>query len=330
MRPPSRHRPEITGSRCQRLVRLVLIVCLPYLLIVLMLGFLQRSLIYFPLREASVPVEAAGLPPGQVRPVTVTTIDGLKLHGWHVLPDGQRAANLQEAEALLQAGPCVALFFSGNGAHRGYRSPEFSVLTELGVHVFIFDYRGYAENEGTPSEQGLTRDARAVWDYATQERRVAPGRILLYGESLGGAVAARLAAEQCKNASPPAGLILRSTFPSLTEIGAHHYPWLPVRFLLQDRFLSHKFISHVTCPILQMHGTDDSIVPLEFGRRLFAAAPEQSADGIPRQFVELNGANHNDVHLRARGQVETAVAEFLQRTHLCQASPPSANSVSDR
>lgn len=312
MSQSSRRRRELATSRFRRFTRAAFLIVLPYLLMVLMLGLLQRSLIYFPLREASVPVEAAGLPPGQVLPITVTTSDGLKLHGWHVLPDGQCASNAQEADGLLQAGPSVALFFCGNGAHRGYRGPEFSVLTDLGMHVFIVDYRGYAENEGAPSEHGLARDARAVWDYATQERRIAPARILLYGESLGGAVATRLAAEQCENGTPPAGLILRSTFPSLAEIGAYHYPWLPVRWLLLDRYPSQKFLARVTCPLLQMHGTDDTIVPLEFGRQLFAAAPEHSAGGVPKQFVELQGANHNDVHLRARPQVEKAVADFLQ------------------
>ena len=158
----------------------------------------------------------------------------------------------------------------------------------------------------------MAADARAVWKYATEERTVSPGRIVLYDESLGGGVAVRLAAEMCEAGTPPAGLILRSTFSSLADAGAYHYPWLPVRLVLVDRFGSIDRISAVTCPILQVHGGRDTIMPIELGRRLFEAAPEKSAGGTAKRFVELPTANHNDVLLVAEPEFRRAVSEFLK------------------
>jgi fermentation-respiration switch protein FrsA (DUF1100 family) len=212
----------------------------------------------------------------------------------------------------LAAGRRLVLYFSGNAANRRYRVEEFGVFIALGTDVFIFDYRGYGDNLGSPSEELLVADARAIWNYTTQERGVQPDRIILYGESLGGAIAVRLAAEACEAETPPGALIVRSTFSSLVDAGAHHYPWLPVRLGLVDRFPSIDYIPQVTCPILQIHGTRDAIMPIALGHRLFEAAPEQSSSGIAKQFVELP-AGHNDVTLVARAPLRSAVREFLER-----------------
>jgi hypothetical protein len=206
----------------------------------------------------------------------------------------------------------LALFFSGNAANRRYRVSEFQVLTDLGCDVFLFDYRGYGDNAGSPSEEKLVADARTIWSYTTEDRNVSPERIILYGESLGGGVAVRIAAEMCQAGTPPAGLILRSTFSSLVDAGAYHYPWLPVRLLLIDRFASIDHIALVTCPILQVHGARDTIMPISLGRRLFDAAPHRSASGLAKRFIELQNAHHNDVLLVAKPELRRAVAEFLE------------------
>ena len=274
---------------------------------------LQRSFIYFPTREARIEPKDAGLPRGQVHTVTVRADDQLELRGWHVLADGRSAANRDECDCELAAGRRLVLYFSGNGANRRYRVPEFGVLTSLGLDVFIFDYRGYGDNSGSPSEEMLAADAQAIWNYATQDRNVQPDRIILYGESLGGAVAVRLAAESCEADTAPAGLILRSTFSSLVDAGSHHFPWLPVRLALVDRFPSIDCIPQVTCPILQIHGARDSIMPITLGRQLFEAAPERSSSGIAKKFVELPRAGHNDVTLVAEAELRASVREFLSR-----------------
>jgi len=205
------------------------------------------------------------------------------------------------------------LYFSGNAGNRAWRIPEFEVFTQLGCDVFVFDYRGYGENPGSPSEEHLAADATAAWRYATQTRRIEPHRLILFGESLGGGVAVRLAAEQCAAGTPPGGLVLRATFSSLPDAAAYHYPWLPVRWLLVDRYPSAARMPQVTCPILHIHGLRDTIIPIQLGKKLFAAAPPQSASGIPKRFVELPAADHNDILAVAVPEFRDAVAEFLKR-----------------
>lgn len=276
-----------------------------------MFSFLQRSLIYFPTHASSIEPGDAGLPPGQVQAIQVRATDEVILHGWHVLADGHSAVSRAESDRELAAGRPLVLYFSGNAGNRRYRSAEFAVFTGLELDVFICDYRGYGDNSGSPSEAKLASDARAIWDYATEERGVLPNRILLYGESLGGAVAVRLAAELGPTDSTPAGLIIRSTFSSLVDAGQHHYPLLPIRWVLVDRFDSIDRMAEVTCPILQLHGVRDRIVPLKLGRRLFSAAREESLTGKAKQFVELRNAGHNDVLLVAEAEFRAAIWAFL-------------------
>jgi uncharacterized protein len=293
--------------------RLLLFGLSTYLAIVVMLAFLQRTLIYLPSRASQIDPQDAGLPLGRVHTITLRTDDDLELRGWHLLPNGQRAANRAECDAQLALGRPVILYFSGNAGHRAWRIDEFELLTRLDCDVFVFDYRGYGDNSGSPSEPRLAADATAVWRYATQERRIAPRRLVLLGESLGGGVAVRLAAEQSVVGAAPGGLLLRATFSSLPDVAAYHYPWLPVRWLMVDRYPSVDRIRQVTCPILHLHGSRDTIIPIQLGRRLFDAAPPQSASGIPKRFVELPTADHNDILTVAEGEFRAAVSDFLQQ-----------------
>jgi hypothetical protein len=277
-----------------------------------MLAFLQRSLIYAPSRVPAVNGIDAGLTEQQAHPISLTAADGLVLNGWHVTGMGRQCADRAACDRRLAEGKPVFLFFSGNAAHRGRRGPTFSFLTSFDADLFVFDYRGYGDNPGRPSEQALADDARAVWKYATVGRNIAPERIVLFGESLGGGVATRLAAELCQAGTPPGGLVLCATFSSLVDAAAYHYPWIPVGLVLVDRFPSRDLIGQVTCPILQVHGTQDSIVPIELGRKLFDAAPAQSANGLSKRFVEFPDADHNDILETSQPQFRRALKEFLQ------------------
>jgi len=295
----------------RRLGRIFLLILITYFLCILMFALLQRWLIYLPSRAAHIDPQDAELPMGQVHTITPQADDGLELRGWHVLPNGHVASDRDECDRQLALDRPLTLYFSGNGGNRRYRTDELGLLARLGCDVFIVDYRGYGDNGGSPSEESLAADARAVWRYATEERNVAPGRIILYGESLGGGVAVRLASELSESGTPPGGLVLRSTFSSLVDAGAYHYPWLPVRLAMVDRFPSTKRIPAVTCPILHIHGVRDSIVPIELGRKLFAEAPDESATGIDKRFVELPNADHNDVVFVAEPELHQAIGEFL-------------------
>jgi len=302
-----------TSPAGKSLWRLFLFGMSTYLAIVVMLAFLQRTLIYLPSRASRIDSQDAGLPLGRVHTLTLRTDDDLELRGWHLLPNGQSAADPAECDEQLALGRPVVLYFSGNAGHRAWRIEEFELLTQLGCDVFVFDYRGYGDNPGSPSEQRLAADATAVWRYATEERRIEPRRLILFGESLGGGVAVRLAAEQSAAGAAPGGLLLRATFSSLPDVAAYHYPWLPVRWLMVERYPSVERIPQVTCPILHLHGRRDTIIPIQLGRRLFDAAPPQSGGGIPKRFVELPAADHNDILAVAETEFRAAVGDFLQQ-----------------
>jgi fermentation-respiration switch protein FrsA (DUF1100 family) len=279
-----------------------------------MFAELVRKFTYFPWQADDLSPAGLQLPADRVHAISLITSDGLALNGWHLLADGHSASARAECDQELARGRPLALFLSGNGANRGYRVPEAGILTRAGADVFLFDYRGYGDNPGEPSEEALASDARAMWRYATGERHVAAGRIVLYGESLGGAVATRLAAELCSEGAPPAGLVLRSTFSTLPDVARYHYPLLPLKLLLAERYDSVARISEVTCPILMLHGQQDTVVPYLLGRKLFAAAPEESTAGIAKQFVDLPHADHNDVLETEGDLMQDAVSRFVART----------------
>ncbi len=278
------------------------VVMLTYLLVAAALYMLQRRMV-FPAGRSDARLAAAGFANGRdLRDVTATTADGLTLHGWLARAPGGPA----------DAAPRRAvLYLHGNGGDRRIRLGETDALNALGWDVLLFDYRGYGENPGSPSEAGLRRDGRAFWA-ATLGLGYRPERIVIAGVSLGGGVATPLAAELCEAGTPPAGLLLRSTFDSLANAAADRFPWLPVRLLLKDPFDSAAVAGRVTCPVFQAHGTADPIVPLPLGRRLHAAFPDRSADGTAKRWLPIEGAGHNAV--RSEGGVRFAEAEraFLE------------------
>lgn len=265
---------------------LVLLACgVGFLLLVAALGLFQRRLIYLPMGQPGTP-GAAGLP--SAREVSYTTEDGERLAGWFLPTGGSPPA------------PAV-LFLPGNAGNRSYRAPLAAALADAGLGVLLVDYRGYAGNPGRPSEQGVAADARAALSYLLTLPEVDPARIVIFGESLGTGVAVTLAAEQ-----PMAALILRSPFSSLTAVARLHYPFLPVRSLLQDRFESIDRIASVGCPVLVLAGERDRLIPLAESRRLFEAAVE------PKHLAIIPGARHNDLALLAGPQVLAEVRRFLE------------------
>lgn len=243
----------------------------------------QRRLIYYP-SPGPVPPAAGLLPNGQ--DVVLETDDGIRLGAWYFpVPSG---------------GPAV-LVTNGNGGDRSGRIELAAALNRIGLSVLLFDYRGYGGNPGKPSEDGTASDARAarVWLAAQPDVE----QIVYFGESLGAAVAVGLAVE-----TPPAALILRSPFTSLPDVGAMHYPWLPVRWLLTDRYPSIDRISSVHVPVMVIAGDRDDIVPESLSRRLYEAANE------PKRYVAVPGAGHNDPELVDGPQMVAEIEGFLSST----------------
>jgi uncharacterized protein len=245
----------------------------------------QRRLIYFPIADLP-PLGVAGAGGGET--VTFETSDGLRLGAWF----------------FAGAGPpprLTVLVFHGNAGNRVHRLPLADALRKHGVQVLLTDYRGYAGNPGSPTEEGLAIDARAALSYLQRRADVDRSRIVYFGESLGTGVAVRLATEQA-----PAGLILRSPFTSMADVGGYHYPLLPVRWLLRDRFPSLDRAAHIRCPLLVIAGDRDSVVPIEHTRRLYAAFRGA------KTLVEIPGADHNDESLLDGDTMIEAILRFIR------------------
>ena len=262
----------------------------------------QRRMIYFPI-GGTADLRTSGL--ANAEPVTFHTDDGLTLQAWFVRPSSAATAPPAGLPAMPDppAAPArlpAIIVFNGNAGHRGFRARLAEAFGARGWACLLVDYRGFGGNPGSPTEDGLTRDARAARAYLATRADVDPARLVYFGESLGAAVAARLAVD-----SPPAALVLRSPFTSLAEVGQRHYPFLPVRWLLRDRFPVADLVGRVRAPVLVIAGTADGIVPIDHSRRVFAAAPE------PKQFIEIYGADHNDEALVHGEVMIRAIAQFL-------------------
>jgi uncharacterized protein len=251
----------------RRLRRGFLVVLLLVGTVVGMLWALQRQLIYFP---DPTPVPPAGDVIADARDVTLHTADGLELGAWFVPATGQTDTRM----AVLVA--------PGNGGNRAGRAGFAQELSRRGLAVLVMDYRGYGGNPGSPSEEGLAADADAAVE-ALQKLGYPLQRTVYFGESLGSGVVAALQVRH-----PPAGVVLRSPFTELADVGAHHYPWLPVRALLRDRFpvLDHLAASDV--PITVIYGDRDSVVPTGLSARVADQAPSLA------ERVVISGADHND------------------------------------
>uniref|UniRef100_A0A7C2P0U4 Alpha/beta hydrolase n=1 Tax=Schlesneria paludicola TaxID=360056 RepID=A0A7C2P0U4_9PLAN len=295
--------PRVSPRRLLRFF--VLFALIPYLAVTTLFVCCQRELIYQPTKTSRLLAADVATPDLALEDVEVEATDGRVLHGWRFLAK-------QEAD---DGSPFLVIYFPGNAGCRRDRYADCRDFTNLGCEVLLFDYRGYGDNGGSPSEEHLAADAQRVWSLATKQLGFSPARIVLFGESLGGAVATRLAAERAQTGEPPAALVLNSTFASLGETVAWHYPAFPFRYFLWDHFPSVDRIPHVGCPVLQFHGTGDDIVPLAHGQRLFAAAPTRSPTGIASRFVTVQDGQHNFI---AMPDMHTAVgmllAEIRKRT----------------
>lgn len=294
----------------RRLSRWVLLFAvLPYVFILATFGLLQRTFMYP--AEWSEPIHAqnAVAPTGSLHDLRIRSHDGLELNGWLMLADGRAAESDEALAAELQSDRLVFLFFPGNAGNRSHRVDDCREFCRMGADVVIFDHRGYGDNPGSPNESDIAADALSIWKHLTRERGIAPNRIVIFGESLGGAIATRLAGRVCEDGESPAGLILLSTFSSMTATVSWHYPYFPVRYMLLDGYTSEEYIAKVTCPILVIHGDHDEIVPVELGRNLFAAAPEKSINEIAKRYVEVPLGGHNGIPV---GSFRTPILQLME------------------
>ncbi|MEU8148337.1 alpha/beta hydrolase [Nonomuraea sp. NPDC048901] len=259
------------------LTRAALVIVAVAVLLLGLLWLFQRRLIYLPDRSLVPP--AGEVIPG-ARDVSFVTGDGLRLSAWYV--PGVRDVTV--------------LVVGGNAGNRWHRAPLARALAAHGLPVLLMDYRGYGGNPGSPSEEGLYLDALAA------RRFLGDTRVIYFGESLGAAVATRLAWEH-----PPVGLVLRSPFTDLAAAGQVNYPFLPVRLLLRDRFPVAERIGDVRTPTVVVYGTRDTIVPAWLSREVVKAAGGQVTA------VEVMGAGHNDPAMLNGHELIRAVVELAER-----------------
>ncbi len=259
-----------------------------FTVVVLLLGglwFFQRHLIYFPSPRGLVPPVDTQLP--EARDVRLVTEDGLRLHASFLPP--------REPDGV------VVLIANGNGGDRTGRAPLARALAARGFGVLLFDYRGYGNNPGTPSEAGVARDARAARQFLVDEAAVRPDRLVYFGESLGSAVVTALAVRH-----PPAGLVLRSPFVDLASVGSAQYPFLPVRLLLRDRYRLAAQLREVHVPVTVVYGGADSLIPPAQSRAVAATARNL------RQLVKVDHADHNDPSLVHGHAVVAAIVDMAE------------------
>lgn len=265
---------------------LIISLAIAYGALVALVYLFQSRLVYFPQigREVAVTPQAYGL---TFEAVTIATGDGEKLAAWWVPAAGARG---------------TVLIFHGNAGNISHRLDYLAMFHRLGYATLIVDYRGYGQSTGSPSEEGTYRDAEAAWRWLTVEREVKAGDIVLFGESLGGAVAAWLATRVA-----PRALVLASTFTSVPDLGAQVYPFLPVRLISRFSYDNVENVRRVKVPVLVAHSRDDDIIPYAHGKTLFEAANQ------PKQLLELSGG-HNDSFLFMRPEWVEQLAAFLERS----------------
>jgi pimeloyl-ACP methyl ester carboxylesterase len=255
-------------------------------MVIAVLWALQRQLVFLPDRAPVPPAD--DVIPG-ARDVTLRTADGLELGAWFVPPAGPEDTGM------------AVLLAPGNAGNRAGRADVARELSRRGLAVLLMDYRGYGGNPGTPGEHGLAADADAAVEALTA-LGYPPRRTVFFGESLGAGVVAALQVRH-----PPAGVVLRSPFPELADVGAHHYPWLPVRAVLRDRFAVVGNLARTDVPVTVVYGDRDSVVPTALSARVADSAPHLA------ERVVLRGADHNDAVMFGP-RVADAVARLARDT----------------
>ena len=276
--------PLLAPTMRRFMVNTVLAVAVGYGAIVGLAFAFQDQLLFQPSSRLLATPSDAGMPYETVR---LDTEDGETLHGWWIpAPDVSRG---------------TLLFFHGNAGNISGRLESVQQFHQLGLNVLIVDYRGYGQSTGSPSEEGIYRDAAACWRYLTGTQGVASQKIIVFGRSMGGGAATWLAARE-----QPGGVILESVFTNVPDIGAHHYPFLPVRALAANQFDNKSRVDEIEAPTLFIHSREDRIVPFTLGRQVYEAAAE------PKQFLEIEGG-HNDGFLVSKEEYLRAIDDFLTK-----------------
>lgn len=264
---------------------IILSLAAAYIVIAGALYLLQQQMVYHPTKAIGATPSTLGY---EFEDVQLVTEDEVRIHGWFIPSDST---------------DLTVLYFHGNAGNISGRLETIQLLHELGLNVFIIDYRGYGKSDGSPSEQGTYKDARAAWKYLQSSRAISDSSIVIMGRSLGGSVAAWLAARKS-----PAATVIESTFTSAADLGADLYPWLPVRWMINFEYNTLQNIREIDSPLFMAHSRDDQVVPFHHGEKLFEAARD------PKKFIELEGS-HGSGFWETGAKYRDGLKKFL-KTHV--------------
>lgn len=294
----------------QRLARAILIyVLVPYLSVTLIFTLLQRKLMYRPTTAVSLKVADLGLDSSHIRDVQIRTSDGTILNGWLLLPTSNSPVPPSSTDPAADSTGVnenknenqpdtdqLVIYFPGNAENRFLRRTDLEEIARCGFHLLIFDYRGYGDSSGSPSETAISSDAREIWNFAVNELQFKEDQIVLFGESLGGAVTLSLWSDDSTDFPQPQAVLLSSTFASMPRTVACNYPWFPFQYLVLDEWPSIDRISKVEAPVRIFHGTSDKLIPISEARSLAFAS------GDPSRLTEIADGEHNEIpmHLLRR------------------------------
>ena len=261
------------------------------------LYIMQPRFLYSPLRKIIYTPAELEL---DYEDVIFTSRDGLKLTGWYIPVTGSEF---------------TILFCHANGGNMMHRLDSINIFYKLGLSCFIFDYRGYGNSQGIPSEEGTYLDAGAAYKWLTEEKRIPPEKVIIFGRSLGGSIAAQLAGSVTACA-----LIVESAFTSYVDIGKKFYPYMPVRWCARFSYRTIDYIRDVHCPVMFIYSKNDEVVPFEFGLELYEAANK------PKEFIEIFGS-HNDGFLVSGEAYKEAWTKWINflRQYQRQASRQQAS-----
>jgi len=268
-----------------------------YVLLAVLLYLFQNRMVFLanlPGRALIATPQDAGL---RFEDVSIATSDGLQLHAWFVPAERSKA---------------TVLFLHGNAGNISHRLDSIGIFHALGLDTLIIDYRGYGQSEGSPGEQGTYIDATAAWDYLVNYRGIAPEQIVIFGRSLGGAIAAWLASE-----NTAAAVIIESCFSSALDMARRLYPFMPARLITRLKYPVNDYIGRLKSPLLVVHSRDDEIIPFSMGQALFEAAT------VPKTMLVISG-DHNNGFLQNRDQYMNGLRDFIDG-HLIGAQHSDTN-----
>jgi len=275
-------------------IKILLAIALFYIAAMIAIYFAQALFIYapqMPTREiVSTPTDI-GL---EFEELSLETFDKEIINAWHIPVNSSTSAESNWAGKTI-------LFLHGNAGNISHRLETIKIFNQLGFSILIIDYRGFGKSTGKPGEQGTYADADAAWEYLIEEKELIAENIIIAGRSLGGGVAAELAKKV-----QPAMLILESTFTSMPEVSAEHYPFMPTNLIVKHRYETNKKLNDIRCPILFSHSIDDEVIPYAHSQRNFSAANE------PKQFIELRGGHGNGFLLSKQTYVEGLQKAFSE------------------